>query len=210
MEQILLVYSLPKETVTAVMILYKSMKIMVCSLDGDTDFFIIIIGVLQGDILVSFLFMMCLDYILPISIDLMKENGFTLKKSRSRWYRTKTITDTDYADDLVLFVNTLAQADSLLHSLEQVARGIGLYMNSDKTAFMCFNQDGVISILNDNSLKWSDNNANKWTLVHLKYSSLSICLQTLYTHKQDLVFNNLQRLMCLKNQPTNQPAILLN
>ena len=41
--------------------------------------------------------------------------------------------DTDYGDDLALLVNTPAQAKCLLHGLEQVARSIGLYMNSDKT-----------------------------------------------------------------------------
>ena len=56
----------------------------------------------------------------------MKENSFTLKTSKSRWYLTKTITDADYTDDLVL-INTPAQAKSQLHSLEQSAQGIRLY-----------------------------------------------------------------------------------
>ena len=43
---------------------------------------------------------------------------------------TETIADADYTNDLVLLANTSAQAKSLLHSLEQSARGIGLYMNS--------------------------------------------------------------------------------
>ena len=41
-----------------------------------------------------------------------------------------------------------AQAKSLLYHREQVARGIGLYMKSDKTEFMSFNQDGALSSLN--------------------------------------------------------------
>ena len=45
-EQILLAYSLPKETVTAIMMLYDNVKVQICSLDGDTDFFNIISGVL--------------------------------------------------------------------------------------------------------------------------------------------------------------------
>ena len=47
MEQILLSCDLPKETVTAVMMLYKNTKLKVHSLDGDTDFFDIVAGVLQ-------------------------------------------------------------------------------------------------------------------------------------------------------------------
>ena len=51
---------------------------------------------------------------------------------------TEIITDVNYADDLVLLENTLAQAKSLLHSLEQAVRGIGLYVNSDKTGVYMF------------------------------------------------------------------------
>ena len=39
MEQILLDYGLPKETVVAIMMLYKNTKVKVRSLDGDTYFF---------------------------------------------------------------------------------------------------------------------------------------------------------------------------
>ena len=76
MEQILLAYSLPKETVKAIMMLYKNTKAMVCSPDGNTR-------VLQGDTLKSYLFIICIDFKVWISIDLIKENGFTHKKTRS-------------------------------------------------------------------------------------------------------------------------------
>ncbi len=42
----------------------------------------------------------------------------------------------------VLFVKTLTQAESLVHSLELRARGIGLHMNADKMEYICFNQKG--------------------------------------------------------------------
>ena len=99
MEQILLAYSLPKETVTAVMILYRNTKVKVRSPDGDTDYFNIVVGVLQGDTLAPYLFIICLDYMLRTSIDKIKENGFELTNKRSRRYAAKTITDADYVDD---------------------------------------------------------------------------------------------------------------
>ena len=67
MEQILLAYGLPKETIAAIMMLYKNTKIKVCSLDGDTDCFDIVAGVLQGDTLTPYLFIICLDYVLRTS-----------------------------------------------------------------------------------------------------------------------------------------------
>ena len=49
MEQILLAYSFPKETVTAIIMLYRNMKIKVHFPDEDTDFFDIVAGILGGD-----------------------------------------------------------------------------------------------------------------------------------------------------------------
>ena len=153
MEQILLAYGLPKETVAAIMRLYKNMKVKVHSLDGDTDYFDIVAGMLQGDTLAPYLFIICLDYMLRISIDIMKDNSFKLAKERSRRYPTQTIADVDYTNDIVLLANTPAQTKTLLHSLEQTAADIGLHVNADKTEYMCFNQRGVISTLNGISLK---------------------------------------------------------
>ena len=49
-----------------------------------------------------------------------------------------------------------SQAESLLHSLEQVAKSISLYVNSEKTEFLYFNQCSVISSLNDMPLNLVD------------------------------------------------------
>ena len=68
--------------------------------DGDTEYFDIVAGELQGDTLVPYLFIICLDYVLRTSIDKIRENGFELTKKRSRRYPAKTITDADYADDI--------------------------------------------------------------------------------------------------------------
>ena len=69
MEQILLAYGIPKETVAAITILYRNTKVKVRSPDGDTEYFNIVAGVLQGDTLAPYLFIICLDYVLRTSID---------------------------------------------------------------------------------------------------------------------------------------------
>ena len=89
MEQILLTYGLPKEIHTAIMILYRNTKVKVHSPDGDTDFKIVA-GVLQGETLAPYLFIICLDYVLRTSIDKIKENSFELTKKRSRRYYLPT------------------------------------------------------------------------------------------------------------------------
>ena len=154
MEQILLAYGLPEETVAAITILYRNTKLKVRSPDGDTEYFDIVAGVLQGDTLAPYLFIICLDNVLRTSIDNIRENGFVLTKKRR--YPTKTITDADYADDIALLANTPNQAETLLHSLERAAAGTRLHVNAHKTEFMCFNQKGDISTLDGTSLKLVD------------------------------------------------------
>ena len=132
MRQLLLVYGIPKETVAAIMILYRNTKVKVRSLDGDTEYFVILSRLLQGDILAPYLFIICLDYVLRTSIDKIKENNFELTKKRSRRYLAKTITYADYADDIAILPNTPAQAETLLHSLPRAAAGIGLHVNDTK------------------------------------------------------------------------------
>ena len=102
MEQILLPYGIPKETIAAIMILYRNTKVKVHSPDGDTDYFNIIAGVLQGETIDPYLFILCLDYVLRTSIDRIKENSFELTKKRSRKYLTKTITHADYTNDIAI------------------------------------------------------------------------------------------------------------
>ena len=93
---------------------------------------------------------------LRTSIDKIRENGFKLTKKRSRKYPAKTITDTNYTDDIAILANTHNQAKTLLHSLEWAAASIGLHVNAYKTEYMCFNQTGDISTLEGTSLKLVD------------------------------------------------------
>ena len=156
MEQILLTYGLPKETVAAITILYRNSKVKVRSPDGDTEYFDIVAGVQQEDTLAPYLFIICLDYVLRTSIDKIRENGFELTKKRSRRYPAKTITDADYTDDIAILANTPNQAETLLHSLERPATGIGLHVNAHKTEYMCYNQTGDITTQDGTPLKLVD------------------------------------------------------
>ena len=106
---------------------------------------------------------------LRTSIDLMKENGFTQSKARSRRYPAQTITGADYHDDIALLANTPARAESLQHSLERATSGIGFHVNAHKTEFMFFNQRGNFSTLNEESHKQIDNVPQKQRLIYWKW-----------------------------------------
>ena len=100
MEQILLAYAPPKP-VAAIMMLNRNTKVKFRSPDGDTDYFDIVAGVLQGDTLAPYLLIICLDYALRTSID-------KLIKERTRRYPAHTITDADNTDDIALLANAPA------------------------------------------------------------------------------------------------------
>ena len=93
----------------------------------------------------------------------------------------ETFKDIDSADYPALLTNTPVQAECLLHSLEQAARGIDLYMNLDKTEFMCFKQAGAISALNGRPLKL----VNPFTYLGSSISSIernvNICIGKAWT-----------------------------
>ena len=108
------------------MILYQDTCSMVRSPDGDTDFSDISAGVLQGDTLTPYIFIICLNYILRKAPDKNNELGFTLAKRKSKRYPAMKITNADYADDLAVLADVLKDATFLLHSIERTAKEIGL------------------------------------------------------------------------------------
>ena len=168
------------------MILYKNTKVKVRFLDGDTNYFDIVASALQGDTLAPYLFMICVDYMLRTSIDLMKDNGLKLTKERNRRYPTQTITDADYTDDIVLLSNTPAQAETQLHNLERAAAGIGLHVNADKTEYMCFNQTGDTSTLKGGPLKIVDKFINLGSSVSSTENDINTQLAKAWTANDSL------------------------
>ena len=65
-------------------------------------------------------------------------------------------------------------AETLLHSLERAAAGIGLHVNAHKTEYICFNQTGNIPTQNGSSLKLVD----KFTYLGSSVSSTETDINT--------------------------------
>ena len=79
------------------------------------------------------------------------------------------MTDVDNSDDLALLSNTPTEAEFLLHSLEQTAGRIGLYVNENK--FKSFKQERSISTLSGKPLKFTDQFTNLGNKPQLKVIS---------------------------------------
>ena len=137
--EILIAYGIPRKVVKAIEVLYKSTSAKVFSPDGDTESFEILAGVLQGDTLTPFLFIIALDYAMRMASRNESEVGFRLQQSRSRRHPATYITDTNFADDLALISETIEQAQLFLLRVETCAAQVGLHANADKTKYMTYN-----------------------------------------------------------------------
>ena len=140
--EILRAYGVPEKLVTAIAATYSQTWAKVRTPDGDTETFQILAGVLQGDTLAPFLFIVALDYALRCAIDGREEElGFTLVKRASRRIPAKMVTDLDFADDISLISDTVEQACILLTEVERHCKRIGLGLNAKKTKVMPQNVD---------------------------------------------------------------------
>ncbi|KAJ8375765.1 hypothetical protein SKAU_G00063450 [Synaphobranchus kaupii] len=147
-------YSIPDKLVQAIS-RYEHTRAKVNSPDGETETFNIHTGVLQGDTLAPYLFIIVLDHALRKAIAGCEEElGFTLALRSSRRVPAVIVTDFDYADDITLISNTAEQARQHLLAVETECLRVGLQLNSKKTKVLAFNtNDIVVCTRNGETLK---------------------------------------------------------
>ena len=176
MLKILKAYGIPPQIIQAISKLYEGTRARVVSPDGETDYFDVLAGVLQGDTLAPYLFAIVVDYLMRKAISGMEEElGFTLRPRRSRRVPPITVTDLDFADDIALLCNEIHQAQELLKRVETEAARVGLHVNAKKTEHMSFNQDqpqNMVHALNEALIKLVDN--FKYLGGHMKDSEYDI------------------------------------
>ena len=128
---ILKAYGISKELVKAIGIMYEDTSAKVITPDGETDMFSNLAGVLRGDILASYLFIIVIGYIMGKALMGREDKlGFQLRKRQSRRVPPLTITDMDFADDIALGSEDIRSRD-MLNRVEISAKCIGLNMNKD-------------------------------------------------------------------------------
>ena len=127
MIKILRAYGIPDIIVNAIQDTYPETKAKVITPDGETDEFDIYSGVLQGDTLAPYLFMIVLDNCLRSAINGREELlGFTINPRRSHRVGPLMVTDLDFADDIALVSDTACQAQELLVRVEDTALRVGM------------------------------------------------------------------------------------
>ncbi|KAI8490785.1 hypothetical protein Bbelb_315780 [Branchiostoma belcheri] len=112
-------YGIPLDVVSAIRVMYEDTSAVVITPEGETDAFSINTGVLQGDPLAPFLFVICLDYALRSSIS--ESDGLTLR-------RPMLVTDTCYTG--VMFKDVISEGNITLHEGGQTD-GLDLSLDLD-------------------------------------------------------------------------------
>ena len=143
---------------SAIAATYNQTWAKVRTADGFTDIFAILAGVLQGDTLAPFLFIVALNYALRCAIVGKKEElGFTLVKqagTRTQQVPAKMATDFNFSDDIALVSDTAKRAAKLLHEVEHHCGRIDVQLNAKKTEVMAYNTENTeVSTLDGKKLK---------------------------------------------------------
>ena len=154
-------YGIPETLVEAIKTLYINSKSAVY-VDGHlSEAFEVTTGVLQGDVLAPFLFIIMIDFITKQS---KGTHGFITAPSR---YPREMINDLDFADDIALFENSLEEAQVQLNRTAAEAQKIGLVINTKKTEFMTNTSCKKNLTLNNEDIKL----ANDFTYLGSKMAS---------------------------------------
>ena len=139
MMKILAAYGVPPQLLRAIEVAYSKTSARVVTPDGLSDVFEILAGVLQGDTLAPFLFIIVLDYALRKALQDHEDLGFTLIPRRSRRVQAVKLSDLDFADDIALLSDDMEAAQQLLLQVEGECMKVGLHLNAKKTEVMLFN-----------------------------------------------------------------------
>lgn len=176
---ILRVYGIPQLIVDAIASFYSKSRAAVAIGKKLSDEFDIKSGVLQGDVLAPYLFIIVIDYVMCQS---QKECGFIYKQRISRRNPEEKVSDLDYADDIALLESTIDPATKQLDKLSKEARIVGLEINAEKTECMMFNQSS-----NPTEIKLSDFEIRR--VEDFKYlgSKLKSC-ETDFIHRRSLAW----------------------
>ncbi|KAI8514995.1 hypothetical protein Bbelb_075860 [Branchiostoma belcheri] len=131
-------YGIPEVIVNAIQVLYYNSKSAVF-VDGNiSDPFQVTTGVLQGDVLAPFLFIVLIDYLLLESTK-GTDSGVVTHPRQSRRHPAQTLNDLDFADDIALLESTIPRAQEQLTKTAAAGKQLGLIISVPKTEYMTYN-----------------------------------------------------------------------
>ena len=132
MFKILRSYGIPKAIVDAIRVLYDDSKSAVLIEGQMSEEFDITTGVLQGDVLAPFLFIIVLDFVMLDAQSKNPTGGLVTHPRRSRIHQDIILNDLDFADDIGLLESSAPRAQKQLSTTIDSAASVGLMINTEK------------------------------------------------------------------------------
>ena len=129
-------YGIPAKIVEGIRTLYNNSTSKVLVEGKLSNEFKTNTGVLQGDVLAPFIFIIVIDYVMANSEG---DFGFITHPKEGSRKPLKRLNDLDYADDIALLEQTIEQAQLQLTATSNKANEVGLEINVEKTKTMIFN-----------------------------------------------------------------------
>jgi hypothetical protein len=130
LEYSLIDHNVPPQLLQAILSIYSNAKARVKSSDGSrSDYFKIERGVLQGDGLSTCLFTIAVNSIWRLAMSQGPWQGYQVTPD---WI----VYHLDFADDVLLFARTIAQATEVLRRLAEAAGEASISINADKCIAM--------------------------------------------------------------------------
>ena len=139
MFKILRSYGIPKAIVDAIRVLYDDSKSAVLIEGQMSEEFDVTTGVLQGDVLAPFLFIIVLDFVMLDAQSKNPAGGLVTHPRRSRRHQDIILNDLDFADDIGLLESSIPRAQKQLSTTIDSAASVGLMINTDKTEYLTLN-----------------------------------------------------------------------
>ena len=155
LEEVLRAYKVPANLVKAIMSLYNNPSARIRTPEGLSDAFSLFQGVLQGDTLAPYLFIIVMDFIMRRALENLEHLAFSLNRESAR-YNTRgaasaegfaaqaQLLNVGFADDYALCTGgslvslelAFSNMQVLLSALEPWGKLFGLDMNYLKTVFL--------------------------------------------------------------------------
>ena len=154
-------YGIPEKIVNAIKTIYKNSRSAVIVEGNISEEFEVTTGVLQGDTLAPFLFIIVLDYVMrkaeADNTNDKGEHGFITNLRESVRRPATSINDLDFTDDIALLENSLEQSQLQLQYTSNRAKEVGLEVNIKKTEAMTNQAKNGTIKLDGETIKWVEN-----------------------------------------------------
>jgi Reverse transcriptase (RNA-dependent DNA polymerase) len=130
-------YFVPPYLIRAVMSLYANSTARIVTSQGLTESIPLYRGVLQGDTLAPYLFVMVLDRVMRLALDFTvpRLGIISVRRNGSRQMEQR-VTDLTFADDIALLASSFEDGQKMLDALAAAAAPAGLTINAPKTKVM--------------------------------------------------------------------------